>query len=1333
MQKPTSYSGKTTTFNPFSGPEIERVISTTKAQEEIWIACKLGGSNANRAYNESVSLKFQGALNEEAMEKACNTLISRHQSLRAVFSTDGRFMTVFKSTDIDFVHKDISSRSVEDQDKFIAHFIKDDVEIIFDLTKGPLIKFGLIKRSETEYQFVLTAHHIICDGWSIGIILQELGILYSAYTQGKDIEIPESESYSNYADEQQELIDSNAYKDIQKFWIEQFKDSIPVLHLPTDFEYPSLRNYKSDRLDLDLDKNLLALIKKVGITANCSLVTTLLAAFDIFLFKITEQNDIVVGLPTAGQSVSGKTQLVGHCVNLLPLRTQLNTQLSFIDYLKQRKSDLFDSYDHQQLSFGHLLQKLPISRNPSRVPMVPIVFNIDIGMDDGVSFHSLTYELSSNPRSYEIFEIFMNASGSETNLTFEWSYNTSIFKADTIKQMMASFENIMTTLISNPEKPLSHIFTRDYSEVYNTINATETDYPDKPLHVLIEEQALVTPTNIALEFDNEKTTYTALVEHINTFAYHFLNEGIKPGDFVSVSLPSGSELLYTLIAILKCGAAYIPLDPKYPQSRLAYMLEDSGAQFLITDANLSASFPQSIQHILIEDAVKAQNHANHSFSKIKVNADSMAYMLYTSGSTGKPKGVTITHKNLVNFLYSMMVKPGIKASDRLLSITTISFDIAGLELFTPLLKGATLVLTTNETARDGRLLLELLDQEHISILQATPTTWKMLLESGWDKPLPLKALCGGENLPLDLSKKLLKKCDSLWNMYGPTETTIWSSTKQILPEDELITIGKPIANTQLYILNDQKQLLPEGAIGEIAIGGDGVALGYWKREDLTSEKFISNPFGSKRNDIIYLTGDLGKLLPSGEIQCLGRLDQQIKIRGHRIELGEIEQSLNKLEGVSEAIVSANSDYLTAHILPHKNIVQNDDQINSWKTSLKKELPAHLIPSSFHFIDAIPKTLNGKLDRHALLKTAPTKSNKPAYNPPRTKTEQTIADIWKTCLELDNVDIFSNFFELGGHSLTAVKVMTLLEQETGKRLPLSALFEYSTVEKLAQLLNIDSQFITWDSLVPIKPEGNKTPLYIVHGAGLNVLIFNALAKNLDDNQPVYGLQAKGLNGIDEPLGTVEDIAAHYVDVICKSNTNGPYALAGYSFGGIIAYEMARQMLAKNKKITMIALLDTYVHPSYYYSSDILKKIASCAYSFQSGLFVLSKMLSSWQHTKMRFEIKKEKILNRISMMKYGKKEQHEILYKQPYALDKMNNRAMGKYHILPQDVVVDLFRVENDSYYLHDTITLGWDGIAKKGVHVHHIPGDHHQLFSPPNDKKSARILQDILDHRNEGV
>jgi amino acid adenylation domain-containing protein len=1317
----------TTQFDPFAGPELECVMYTTKAQSEIWTACYLGGNDAERAYNESVSMEFKGALDSTAMDRAIQTLVDRHESLRATFSTDGIYMSIYKELTIELTNIDLSNLEETAKNKALNQYIEEDAHFLFDLVKGPLIKVGLLKLSEYNHTLVITVHHIICDGWSIGIMLQDLGTIYSAYVENRIPDLTISIPFSEYANEEQLFSKSDENKEIEKFWYEIYENSIPIVNIPTDNPRPPLRTYKSQRLDFELDTNLLSNLKQTGLSVGSSLVSTLLTSFEVFLYQLTGQDDLVVGLPSAGQPTAGMNHLIGHCVNLLPLRSKPIPDLPFKDYLKQRKSELFDAYDHSQLSFGHLLQKLNVARDPSRIPLVPIVFNIDLGMTDGVEFSNLTYKLISNPRAYEAFEIFLNASGTEKNLVFEWSFNEALFKPETIKKMMLSFEKIVQKIVEDPSKTLGQITFQDFTSEYKEINNTKTNYPKITLHELFALQTQQTPKNIALVFLNKVISYEDLQNQVNQMSHYLKDNGLASGDFIAVSMPRSTELVISLLAIMQCGAAYLPLDPEYPISRLQFMIEDSEAKFLLTSKGLSNSLPKLSNTILVEEAFTSLHQYPLTKLETKVDTEDVAYLLYTSGSTGNPKGVPITHKNLVNFLCTMAQKPGINENDRLLSITTISFDIAGLELYLPLIKGAKLILADHETARDGRLLLDLIKKEKINFLQATPTTWLMLLDSGWSEPFPLKALCGGEAMSADLAKELVIKCDTVWNVYGPTETTIWSSIKQIKADDALITIGKPIANTQIYIINDQAQLVAPGNIGEIAIGGDGLAKGYWNRPELTAEKFITNRFSNGKEELLYRTGDVGKLLPNNEIECLGRLDQQVKIRGHRIEPGEVEQALLLLDGIKQAVVLANENFLIAHIIPDSSIESAEIKIPLWREKLASQLPAHIVPHDFNLLDKMPTTLNGKIDRKALLQF---KSNKKLENTePRTEEEKLVVTIWKEVLNLDKIDIFSNFFEVGGHSLIAVSVMNKLEQKTGKRLPLSTLFEHSTIEKLAKLLKTEDE-IHSDCLVPIKSNGNKVPLFIIHGAGLNVLNFVNLSKHFDESQPIYGIQGTKAEGYDDWYESIEEMAAHYIDAIVEKNPKGPYALAGFSFGGIVAFEMTRQLREQGKEVSLTALLDSYVDSSYYYETYNQKRLIRYYDITYRRLDFLKEMFLSWKAFKMRINGKKEYILNRHFGKKNKMTEEETLAFDQFLEADSMVKKIVDKYHLKPQNIKVDLFRSKDDAEYKLDPTHLGWKKAALNGITIHNISGNHLDIVAPPNDKKLARMLQKILNERH---
>ncbi len=1315
-----------TTFNPFSGPTIERVIYTTQPQAEIWIACKLGDKDANRAYNESISLILKGNLNKEALDKAVQSLVDRHETLRAVFSTDGKFMTIFQQLSLKVDYQDVSQSSDVEKDKFIKDYLSADANYVFDLLKGPLLKVGMIKLTETEHHLVLTGHHIVCDGWSLGIMLQELGGLYSANINNSTHNLPKPESFSAYADEQQEYLASEAHTVNENYWLNQFKGAVPQLTLPTDFPRPQYRTFKSERLDLPMPMDLVNALKKTGVKAGASFVTTLLSAFEILLYTQTGQGSIVLGLPSADQAASGKIQMIGHCVNLLPLRSNIDATISFNDYLKLRKPQLFDAYEHQKFSFGELLQKLSIARDPSRVPLVPVVFNIDMGMDNDVSFSGLDYVLKSNPRAYETFELFLNASGSENDLVLEWSYNTNLFKPETIQNMMTSFEDIIASVVANPDIKIGDIIKVDASD-YSDLNNTAASYPQKALHELLFQQARVNPLKTALKFENSEISYGDLEKKVHQVAHYLKAQGVSNGDFVGVSLPRSIDLVITLIAIMECGAAYLPLDPSYPSKRLEFMLEDSESKFLITNKTFSSALQSDTNILLLEDILSELSKHPQTPLNEKVNLDNVVYLLYTSGSTGKPKGVPINHKNLVNLLYSFIKKPGIKENDVLISITTISFDIAMGELFGPLLKGAKLVITNEETAKDTRLLLDLMKNESITMMQATPATWQMLIYSGWEEPLPIRAISTGEALPLALAKNILDRVTELWNMYGPTETTIWSAIAKVSKNDTSIAIGVPMANTQLYIVNEQNKLVEPGKSGELCIAGDGVAKGYWKRDDLTSEKFVTNPFESDLGPILYRTGDLARLDASGEVYCLGRIDQQVKIRGQRIELGEIEQALDTLDGIHSSVVLLNEELLIATVIAAETTNTGTNQVDAWKKVLKEQLPAHMIPHQFNFVNEFPKTLSGKIDRKALLQPLPNKETGRGFTEPSTKSEKIIAGIWEDCLKLDKIDVNSDYFELGGHSVVGVQVMARIEKETGNRIPLVALLKHPTVKKLAAYM--DSEFFVWDSLVPLKPEGSKPALYVVHGANHNVLMFNALAHRLDKDQPVFGLQSRGLSGVDEPHDSIDQMAADYIAEIIARNPNGPYALGGFSYGGIVAYEMARQLRAQGKEVTILAQFDTYVYPSYYYTSPFMKKLLMNLFQIGKVVFLSFNMFASKKHFTRRIALLKIQISGLFLKLKHGKEKQYEMQFNVPYKMEHNHSIATQAYTITPQDIVIDLFRAEEEINFVHDHDLLGWKKMGERGIRKHMVPGNHVDMFEEPHVETLAKKLQDVLDHK----
>lgn len=878
--------------------------------------------------------------------------------------------------------------------------------------------------------------------------------------------------------------------------------------------------------------------------------------------------------------------------------------------------------------------------------------------------------------------------------------------------------------------------THERDHLLNIGMGPVADYPkDKPVYAYIAETAAKFPDKIALKFENRQLNYRTLEEISNRMARALMAEGIRTGDIIGIAMDRSPELIVGLLAIIKSGAAYIPLDPDYPADRVEFMLEDASAKVLFTQRKYQGHYKATSKEVYIENIQDNLNKFESTQPENGITGENLVYVLYTSGSTGKPKGVQIRHRNLANLELGMS-NLRMTSDDVLLGVTTISFDIFGVEMYLPLMTGATLIITDTVTAKDGRALLEILRTQDVTFFQATPYTWRMLIEAGWNEPLPLKGITGGEPLTKDLASKVIPLVKEYWNQYGPTETTIYSTVKRVTSIDD-ITIGTPVLNTQVYIVDEQMNNLTGGSVGEILIGGDGVALGYLNRSELNTEKFIDDKFSNVPGAKLYRTGDLGRFNENGDIACLGRIDHQVKVRGYRIELEEIEYKLSKQPNIKSTVVVPRTDMgpdmrLVAYIVLED---VNDDAVaclDGWRQALIDELPEYMVPDDFAIIETIPITPNGKVDRKALPNPLPyIIRHRSEYVAPRTDIEKLVADTWAEFMNMEKVGIYDNFFELGGRSLVAVKIMARLEQETGKRLPLATLFEHSTVEKLALRLQVDGKSITWDSLVPIKPHGSKMPIYIVHGAGLNVLLFNALAMNLDTDQPVFGLQAKGLNGVDKPLDKMEDIAANYIEEILAKNPDGPFALAGYSLGGIIAYEMARQMKALGKDVRMLAMFDTHITQTTKFDSWIKITLNRIRFFIMQ---VLYSFVLFAQDPKRAVEYKflqlKRRVIRLYWRITKGKEQKQTGFFGYSNQIDEENKRAMNNYYIQPLDIAIDLFRAKKRTFYMDDFTTMGWTPFAKRGVKVHDIPGEHNTIFAPPNDKEFAVVLQECLNKAN---
>lgn len=1314
-------------YNPFSGPSLAKVAPMSESQLEIWLSCLVGGEDANRSYNESVAVKLSGGLQVNKIEEALRLLMLRHEALRCTISGKGRDLLIYEEVSVSFKYLDIRLFDAIYQEAYLKDFAIQQATLSFDLVQGPLWRVQLFQLGEEEFQLFLMIHHIIGDGWSIGVMLQDLSLLYNQLLKPAS-ELPKPPSITAYNNYLKKSSTGSDNERVEAYWLKKYQDAIPSWEIPTDYPRPPYRTYKSHRDDFEIAEPVIGELKKLGAKNGCSLVTTLICLFEVYLQILSQSGEIILGVPAAGQAVDGLDGLVGHCVNLLPIKSAAQLSGSFPEYLKNRKPQILSDYENQKFTFGTLLKLLNVPRDASRVPLVPIVLNIDLGLDNGVKFEGLSHQLVYNPREFENFEIFLNIASTADAYLFEWSYNTQLYSADRIATMMQELTRMMQLIIAYPDlklNTLADIRREKAIEQSKVRNATSKEYPTKKsLAAILSEVALSKGDSVAITAGSRSISYQELEEQSNALANHLLIQGVMTGQVVGVAMERGIDLVIVLLGIMKAGAAYLPLDVEYPTARISYMLNDSQAQLLISDQGGIWSNGVFASIRKWNWAEISQQIAKHQKNRPIVTASGkdLAYILYTSGSTGQPKGVKIKQQSLVNLLYSMAESPGMKDTDVMLSVTTISFDIAGLELYLPLLVGGRLVIADKLAVRDGRLLFDLVKSSGASIMQATPATWKMLLASGWDEVLPIKVLCGGESFPNNLAKQLLSRCAEVWNVYGPTETTIWSLIHRVSITDDPIPIGKPIANTAVFILDDLLKMVPEGEVGEICIGGDGLADGYQGLPEMTTLRFIQSPFPELYQGKLYKTGDLGKTLPDGNIQCLGRNDQQVKVRGYRIELGEVENALIKCAGVKEAVVIVLHDRLLAYL------TGSTVYVSQVKEELSQLLPSYMLPSEVVVIEQMPLTSNGKVDRQAVSLMAEDKSGAADYFVPAvTPAQVMISEIWKSVLQLDAISIQANFFEIGGHSLTAIEVMAALDKETGHRYPLSALFEAPTIQKLALLVQSGQRSVTWDSLVPMKPEGRKVPFYLVHGYDLTVAPFTALAQIMDENQPVFCLQAMGLNGKNQPHSRMEDIAAHYVTEILAANPEGPYALGGYSFGGVIAYEMTRQLESMGKTVTCLALLDTYAENADYFKPKVTQLRKKILRQFPKAAFIAKSFFSNPLDT-----VKYQYIFfkRRLDML-YKKWTDYRPSGPNAYIeiIAATYESAFRNYGMVPFQGKLDLFKVRTRVYYLPDASTLGWTPFAQKGVDVHDVEGDHKTFLTVPRNIAFAKKLQEVLDTR----
>ncbi|MGK6309022.1 amino acid adenylation domain-containing protein [Variovorax sp. DT-64] len=1049
-------------FDPFASGLIERIVATTEAQREVWLGDRLS-PEASLAYNESMRLRLKGVLDTAALSLALDRLVARHESLRATISPDGTQLLIGEPAPVVLAEHDLSTLDPAAQQRRLED---DGLAVVlerFNLEQGPLFRAALYRLSPVDHVLVLSAHHAVCDGWSWGVISQDLGALYAEQI-GAGPALEPAAQYSDYAAWEAKEANSPEMDAHIGYWLSRYAGgSLPVLELPLDRPRPPVRTFNAYRIDHLLEQPLIDGLRKFGASAGTSLFATMFSAFAAMLHRLTAQDDLVIGIAAAGQMPSDMPTLVGHCVNLLPIRVAVDAQAPFDQLARSSSSTLLDAFEHQTLGYGALLKKLPVPRDPSRLPLVNVLFNVDrdAAPNDG-NFPELKVEQSTIGRRYENFELFLNITPVVGGMQMEAQYNADLYDDATVRGWLDMYEQLLRAVVRQPSQPVGRLTLLSDAQVHAlaALQPAPTPLEGAPLmHAGFLAHAASQPERPALRDGTRHLSYRELDQRSNRLAHALRARGMGRGERVGLCLDRGFDMFVALLAVLKSGAAYVPLDPAFPQARLDYYAEDAKLGLLLTSSTIAAA-PKAWREdaagrVLLLDTDSAwldQPATALPPGAQDAQGEDTAYVIYTSGSTGKPKGVCVPHRAVANLMQTMQREPGIGREDRLAAVTTLSFDMAVPEVMLPLAAGAEIVIVQREVAMDGNRLRALLESEAVTILQATPGMWRLLLDAQWSGPRGFRAWIGAEPVPADLSLELMDRTSELWNLYGPTETTVWSTVWRMerpLIAARGVSIGKPMANTAVWILDANLQPCPIGVPGEICISGLGVSLGYLDRPELTAERFVTTPIDGVPT-LIYRSGDRGRWRNDGLLEHMGRFDFQVKVRGYRIELGEIEARCNEVEGVARSVVITREDQpgdvrLVAYLATSPGA---DVDLAALDRHLRSRLPQYMVPQHVVPLDAIPLLPNGKVDRKALPKPSATHQDAGERLAPRNERERIVLQTMERVLNLPGLGIRDDFFSLGGHSLLAARLTTLLSREFELTVPLRMLFEAPTAERLA---------------------------------------------------------------------------------------------------------------------------------------------------------------------------------------------------------------------------------------------------------------------------------------------
>ncbi|WP_323135334.1 non-ribosomal peptide synthase/polyketide synthase [Dyella silvatica] len=1342
----------------------EAPLPLSFAQTRLWFLDQLERPNA--LYNMPAAVRLRGRLDVDALTRTLNEIVRRHEALRTCFAGhDGAPVQIITPRmALPLVIDDLSHLPAHEREASAQRWSAQEAQTPFDLETDLLIRGALLRLDEDEHLLLLTMHHIVSDGWSFAVLVNEIAALYAAYTQGQASPLAELPiQYADFAQWQRQWLSGEVLERQLSYWKRQLAGGPSLLMLPTDRPRPALPSHRGATLAFMLPQPLVTGLQTLSRQTQSTLFMTLSAAFSVLLARYSGQHDICIGTPIANRNRTEIENLIGFFVNTLVLRTQVDLALDFNALLQQVRQHTLDAYAHQDVPFEQLVEALQPERHTSYSPLFQVMLVLQNLPIDELVLPELSLSVLDSESTTAKFDITLTLAEDLQGMQGYFEYSTDLFEASTIERMADHFTRLLQSIVAHPGVAvgeLAMLGDDERQQLLVTLNESAMVYPDiqpdtQTLHQLFEMQAARSPGQVAVLCEGESLTYAQLNARANRLARHLRSLGVRPTALVGLCIERSLDMMVGLFGILKAGGAYLPLDPAYPPERLQTILADAKPMVLLTQAPLREqvpTLPGLPVFCLDSDAEALAGYADDDLGHAAQSTDA-AYVIYTSGSTGKPKGVMVAHGSLLNYVgYVVREYLGEHMSGAVVS-SPLGFDATVTTLLPPLLVGKPVVLLADNEQTLPQLSARLFAPGAAWLFKITPAHLEALSyldqaeavdETGKPGEAAQCIVVGGEQLSLAILRRWkgeLLPAATFVNEYGPTETTVGCCVWRLSDAAELhaldgvaAPIGRPIGNTRLYVLDEGMQLQPIGSVGELYIGGKGVALGYLGRASLTEERFVIDRFSGEAGARLYRTGDLVRYRADGELEFLGRRDDQVKLRGFRIELGEIEQQLAELADVQAAAVALREDApgekrLVAYVVPMqvpRDREQEAALMNSYRLGLAQRLPDYMMPSAYVVLSSLPLTVNGKVNRKAL--PLPDIAQGDAmYVAPRTATEQVIADIWVDILKVNQVSVFDDFFRLGGHSLLAVQLVSQLRKRAAIDMALRDLFSYPTLDALAAFLDSSKTASRHSNLVPIRAHGSSTPLFLIHPIGGEVQYAFDLAQYLDAEQPVYALAARGFAMGETPQSSIVEMAASSLGAMRQVQETGPYLIAGWSLGGMIAYEIAHQLLAAGEAVDFVGMIDSG-------SSEFLRASwqASQADEYDECRALLNwvvdqhpQVADARQHPAYDELIALAKRKDSDAMIAVCRREAllpasfDMALVKRILALYQAGAGAAESYQAPAAAMTVNFFAADR---YEGEDLALGWGGLLGPWLEVTSIGGSHYSIVQPPHIKKLAREI-----------